>query len=270
MSHPIAFLSDLGVRDETVGVCHAVMAGIAPEARVIDIGHGVPPTDVRAGALTLLQALPYLPHDAVVLAVVDPGSGTDRTALVVRTAADRWLVGPDNGLLSLAWEADGGVAEAVAIAERAVTLATISPVLHVRDVFAPAAANLAIGTPIGRFGPAVDGAGLVRLTLPVPEIAVRRLSGEVLDIDRFGNVRLNVRAADLAAARLDPDAPVEVASVSASTRCQPVRTYSEVPSGGCGLIEDAWGWIAIVRFESSAAALLGVRIGDPIWITSAD
>ena len=95
MTRSIAFLSDLGVRDEFVGVCHAVMDRIAPGVPVIHIGHGVPPMDIRAGALTLAQAIPYIATDSVVLAVVDPGSGTDRLALAVRTAADRLLVETD-------------------------------------------------------------------------------------------------------------------------------------------------------------------------------
>ena len=194
MTSSIVFLSDLGIRDEMVGVCHAVMARIAPDARIIDIGHGVPPLDIQAGALALHQALPYLASDAVVLAVVDPGSGTDRLALALRTTAGRLLVGPDNGLLSLAWAADDGLVEAVAITSPDVILHPPSPVLNARDVFSPAAARLASGAALTDLGPPVDPFALVTIRLTDPEIETHKISGEVIDIDRFGNVRLNVRS----------------------------------------------------------------------------
>ena len=270
MTRSIAFVSDLGVRDEFVGVCHAVMDRIAPGVPVIHIGHGIPPMDLRNGALTLAQALPFLATDAVVLAVVDPGSGTDRLALAVRTAADRLMVGPDNGLLSLAWRLDGGLAEAVSITAPDVLLQPVSPVLHARDVFAPAAAHLAAGRPLASLGDAVDPGALAIISLAEPEVGDRRLSAEVLDVDRFGNVRLNVRPEHLAAAGLAPDEGLEVASTSTGTRVVRVRTYGEVPAGGCGVLADAWGWMSLIRFEAGAADLLEVRVGDPIWVTAAD
>ena len=108
MTRPILFLSDLGLKDDFVGVCHSVIATIAPDVRVVDLSHGVPPMDVTLGALLLADSVPYVPEDAVLLGVVDPGVGTDRKAIAVRSAAGAMLVGPDNGLLSLAWEALGG------------------------------------------------------------------------------------------------------------------------------------------------------------------
>jgi S-adenosylmethionine hydrolase len=270
VTRSIAFISDLGVRDEIVGVCHAVMDRIAPGVPIIHIGHGIPPMDIRNGALTLAQALPFLSGDTVVLAVVDPGSGTDRLAIAVRTAKDRLLVGPDNGLLSLAWRVDGGLAEAVSITAPDVRLEPVSPVLNARDVFAPAAAHLAAGRALGSLGDAVDPAGLAVISLAEPEVGDRRLSAEVLDIDRFGNVRINVRPAHLDAAGLAPDELLEVASTATGTRVRRVRTYGEVPADGCGVLADAWGWMSLIRYEASAAELLEVRVGDPIWVTAAD
>lgn len=270
MTRSIAFLSDLGIRDEFVGVCHAVMDRIAPGVPVIHIGHGVPPMDIRTGALTLVHAIPYIATDCVVLAVVDPGSGTDRLALAVRTAADRMLVGPDNGLLSLAWRFDGGIAEAVSISEPSILLQPVSPVLHARDVFAPAAAHLATGAPLSALGPPVDPGSLQLVGLADPEVGDRRLSAEVLDVDRFGNVRLNVRPQHLEAAGLAPDETLEIASTATGTRVRRVRTFGEVTDAGCGALTDAWGWLSIIRFEASAADLLEVRVGDPVWVTAAD
>lgn len=270
MAHPIAFLSDLGIRDETVGVCHAVMRRISPEAAIIDVSHGVPPMDIRTGALTLLQALPYLPDDAIVVAVVDPGSGSDRAAIAIRTAKGRVMVGPDNGLLSLAWAADGGVHLAVSITAPEILVHPVSPVLNARDVFSPAAAHLAADTDLGALGPAMDPAALIAITMPTPEVGTRRLAGEVLDVDRFGNVRLNIRAADVAAADLATEATLEIASTAAGARARRITTYGEVREGECGALTDAWGWLSIIRFGASAADLLLVSVGDPVWVTAAD
>jgi S-adenosylmethionine hydrolase len=127
--------------DEFVGVCHGVIARIAPDAHVIDLSHAVPRQDVLRGAITLGRSVPYLPDDAVYLGVVDPGVGSERRAIVVRTVSGVDLVGPDNGLLSFAWDALGGVDAVVEVRSDAVVLAPVSRTFHGRDVFAPAAAT---------------------------------------------------------------------------------------------------------------------------------
>ena len=148
----ITFLSDYGPWDEFVGVCHAVIARRCPSARVIDLGHGVPRHDVRAGALALRAALRYTPA-GVHLAVVDPGVGGERRAVAARVAlGQRILVGPDNGLLAVAAEELGGVVEAVDISDSPECLRPISATFHGRDVFAPVAAALADGADAGRGG----------------------------------------------------------------------------------------------------------------------
>src|SRR6266511_4683271 len=135
----ITFLSDYGLEDHFVGVCHGVIARIAPNARVIDLAHGIPPQDVLRGAMVLAGAAPFMPEDAVYLGVVDPDVGGPRGAVAVRAASGALLVGPDNGLLSLAWEALGGAEAAVEIAAPDVLLEPVSATFHGRDVFAPAA-----------------------------------------------------------------------------------------------------------------------------------
>ena len=270
MTSSIAFLSDLGIRDEVVGVCHAVIGRTAPDARILDLSHGIDPMDIQAGALALFQALPYLDPDAVVLAVVDPGSGTDRHALAVRTRAGRLMVGPDNGLLSLAWAADGGLDWAVAITSPAVILEPHSPVLDARDVFAPAAGHLAAGADPSTLGPPVDVAALMTIDLGEPDVAPRRIGAEVIDVDRFGNVRLNVRPAHLDAAGFRSDEVLELATTTSGARARRIRGYGEAGREPCGALEDAWGWISIIRFGASAADLLGVRVGDLVWMLPAD
>src|SRR5215203_4698191 len=164
----LTFLSDYGHGDDFVGVCHAVVARIAPDARVIDITHGIERHDVRTGAMVLRNTLPFAPA-GVHLAVVDPGVGTERRAVAVRCAEeDRVLVGPDNGLLSLAWELLGGVVEAVDISRSRHRLEPLSATFHGRDLFAPVGAALAAGEPFPEAGDPIDPAELTALELPEP------------------------------------------------------------------------------------------------------
>ena len=171
----ITFLSDYGLSDDFVGVCHGVIAGICPEARVIDLTHGVPRGDIRAGALVLRGALPYVPV-GVHLAVVDPGVGGDRRAVALRLADGRVLVGPDNGLLSLV----GPVVEAVDIGASPFSLQPVSATFHGRDVFAPVAAWLAGGAGLAEAGAPVDPAGLVAMSLPRPRLLNGALNAHAL------------------------------------------------------------------------------------------
>src|SRR4051794_9079747 len=162
----ITFLSDYGLDDDFVGVCHGVMARIAPEARILDVTHGIARHDVRSGALVLRRALPYFPP-GVHLAVVDPEVGGERRAVAVRTAdEDRILVGPDNGLLALAVERFGGPVEAVDIARSPHRLEPAAATFHGRDLFAPVAARLAAGAPLAAAGSPIDVSELSELPIP--------------------------------------------------------------------------------------------------------
>src|SRR5438874_3590639 len=143
-SRTIVFLSDFGYRNEWVGICHAVMNRIAPASPIVDLSHGIPPLDVRGGAVLLVDSLPYLAADAIVLAIVDPSVGRDRD-VALEAADERLIVGPDNGLLAPAAAALGGVTRAVEITSSGVVLPPVSPSFHARDVLAPAAAHLAAG-----------------------------------------------------------------------------------------------------------------------------
>ena len=231
MTLPIVFLSDFGYRNEWVGICHAVMNKIAPESQVIDLSHGVPPLDVRAGALLLSDSLPYLRHEAVVLAVVDPSVGRDRD-IAIRTGDGRILVGPDNGLLAPAWRAAEGVANAVSITSSEILLEPVSPSFHARDVLAPAAAHLATGACSTASAKPIEPQALVDLRVSEPTVEPGKIACEVLDLNRFGNVQLNVRTSHLAAAGLDQaeriavDAPPATLSSSACRRTPTSATAS--------------------------------------------
>ena len=199
MTEPvITFLSDYGYEDDFVGVCHAVIARIAPQVRVIDLTHGLPRHQVRPAALALRNALPYSPP-GVHLAVVDPEVGAERRAVAVRTAdEDRILIGPDNGLLGLAAERFGGAVEAVEIGRSAWRLEPVAATFHGRDIFSPVAAHLAAGADLAEAGDPLDAGELRTIGLP----AARReddgtLIAHVLTVDRFGNAALDISHDDL-------------------------------------------------------------------------
>ena len=269
MARPIVFLSDFGYRNEWVGICHSVITAAAPDSRVVDLSHGVPMLDVRAGALLLSDSRRFFPQDAVVLAVVDPSVGSDRD-LAVETAQGRLLVGPDNGLLGFLWAADGGVARAHEITLERIILHPVAPSFHARDVLAPAAAFLAGGGAIGQLGAELDPDGLTTLDFPAPTVERGKIECEVLDLNRFGNVLLNVKASDLETPDLDQSDVIAVDATGGSAIAHRASTYTDVSPGDWGLIVDPRGWLLVIRGNPGNAAdgLGGVQPGDPIWLTA--
>jgi S-adenosylmethionine hydrolase len=265
----IVFLSDFGYRNEWVGICHAVINRISPQSPIIDLSHGVPPLDVRGGAVLLVDSLSYLRADAVLLAIVDPSVGRDRD-VALETKDGRLIVGPDNGLLSPAAAALGGVSRAVEITSPDVVLTPISPSFHARDVLAPAAAHLAAGVDLESLGAAIDTATLAEFTIPEPTVERGKIECEVLDLNRFGNVLLNVRKAQLAEAGLDEAGAIQVDATSGSGRARYVSTYADVEAGNWGVIVDPREWLLVIRGNPANAAegLGGVGPGDPIWLTA--
>ena len=268
MARPIVFCSDYGLADEFVGVCHGVIARIAPDARIIDLTHGIRAMDVRAGAAELAGSVRFMPDDAVYLAVVDPGVGTSRRGIAVETAAGQLLVGPDNGLLSLAWKELGGAVRSVEITSEDVILRPTSHTFHGRDVFAPAAAHLAMGAPLESLGLDVEAGSLVTIPMPGPQIADGQIRCGVLGIDRFGNVQLTAREDDLSRARLDDKRELlletDEAGVVTLTRA---RTFDYVRSDQAALIVDSAGWLAAAMNGGSLAEALRIRVGDPVVLS---
>jgi S-adenosylmethionine hydrolase len=258
----ITFTSDYGLEDNFVGVCHGVMARVAPRARVIDVSHGVGAQDVRQGALVLEQAVPFLPR-AVHLAVVDPGVGSGR-GMVAVGAGGQLLVGPDNGLLVWAAEALGGVERVHALEEPAFRLAPVSATFHGRDVFAPAAAHLAAGVEPGALGPERDPGVLVRLERAGPRADGDRLGTSVVAVDHFGNLALDLRRDDLARAGVTLGDPVEVLVGGRAHRLVFAETFASVPAGGLVLHEDSFGSLAVAVNLGRAAERLGAGPGDPV------
>lgn len=268
---PIVFLSDYGLEDEFVGICHAVMARISPGSTVIDLTHAIPPQDVLRGALVLGRSIRYLPTDAVILAVVDPGVGTPRRPVAVETSqGGQLMVGPDNGLLSLAWAERGGAAKAFEIADAGVILEPVSATFHGRDIFAPAAAHLAAGVSVEKLGPEVDPALLGVLTAPSPDVAAGRVDAEVLGVDRFGNVALSAGLEHLELAGLAGAVRLEVLTRAGTTIVRRAATFGDVSEGEFGLVEDSSRRLAIVLNRGNAGEALGLALGDPMTIRSLD
>ncbi len=270
MSGPvITFLSDYGLEDDFVGVCHAVIAGICPDARVIDLTHGIPRHDVRSGALVLRGALPYAPV-GVHLAIVDPDVGGHRRAVAVTLADGRALVGPDNGLLALAAASGGGVIEAVDIAFSPFRLEPISATFHGRDIFAPVAAHLAAGAEVSDAGDPLDPDALVPLALPAARREHGALVAHAIYIDRFGNVQLNVGHDDLADSGFRLGQRVELShSTGGRRQAQYVLTFADVPPGELLVYEDAYRMLAIAVSRGSAATTLGLELDHELRIRPA-
>ncbi|GAB2860989.1 SAM-dependent chlorinase/fluorinase [Actinocorallia aurea] len=245
------------------GVMAGVVARIAPAARVQVLSDEVTPYAVAEGAMLLAQALPYLPV-GVHVAVVDPGVGTARLPVGVRTGRGDLLVGPDNGLLAPAAEALGGVAEARVLAEPRLRLAETSSTFHGRDVFAPAAGHLANGVPLADFGPA---ASLVPLELPVPEVSSGVLSATALYADSFGSLVLGARPSDLA----DAFGPLPYGSVLDldGTPVPWSETYGDVPVGAPLLFKDSSGLLALAVNQGSAAKEFSRKAGSRLTFRAA-
>ncbi len=261
MSRPIVFLTDYGLSDEFVGVCHGVMARIAPQARVIDLTHAIPRQDVTAGAMAFARAAPFMPDDAVFLGVVDPGVGSARRPVAVASESGALLVGPDNGVLSMAWAALGGAAQAAEIISERVLLRPVSGTFHGRDVFAPAAAHLSMGMPLGDLGPLVEPGTLRTVEMSGPTIVRDVVGARVTGVDGYGNVQLNVRPGDLEAAGLEGSVEVCGRVVARAS------TFADVPEGSPAAIVDSQGFVALVVNGGSAADVLGVHRGDAVTLS---
>lgn len=256
----VALLTDFGAGSEHVGALHAVVAAGCPAADRVDLAHDLVAGDVRAGALVLARLAPLLPR-AVHVAVVDPGVGTDRRAAAVALPTGGALVGPDNGLLGPAAAALGAVA-AVALPVPTVAAATF----HGRDLFAPAAVRLASGEPLDALGVAFDPAGLRMPDLPAPRLAPGELAAEVVLVDRYGNVQLLARAADLERAGFTRGDRI---SAAVGDRPHPVtvaRAFGDVAPKGMLVHVDSHGMVALAVNGGDAARRLGASPGDLVTL----
>jgi S-adenosyl-L-methionine hydrolase (adenosine-forming) len=260
----VTFLSDFGTSDDFAGICHGVINLICPEARVIHLTHGIQPQAIGQGARVLAGAVPYLPA-GVHLAVVDPGVGSERRAIALRSGDGRYFVGPDNGLLIPAAEVCGGVAEAVAIENPQIMLQPVSRTFHGRDVFSPAAARLAGGMPLSELGRALDPGALVRRSGPDHRIDGTVLHAQVQYIDRFGNIQLAVSAGELDGLfRIGVMAEIDTGDDRYYARCS--VTFADVGPGEFVLYEDSAGLLSFALNQGNAAELTATEVGAEIAV----
>ncbi len=257
----ISFLTDHGTKDEFVGVVKSVIRTITPGVAVIDITHEIEPHDVRAGGLALARSVQYL-APGVVLAVVDPGVGTERKGVVIEVAdGAAYLVGPDNGVLAPAVSIVGGATGAVVLDNPEYQLPRVGTTFDGRDIFAPAAAHLCAGVPMDALGTRIDPSQLVPGVLPVSQTADDgAISAEVLWVDRFGNLQLNVDPAEIETW----GEAIEVSGGRVKRTAARIATFAEVPTGSLGLMVDSSGLLAIVVDRSSAAFELELDEGDAV------
>jgi S-adenosylmethionine hydrolase len=242
-----------------------VIRRIAPDVPIVDVTHGIERHGIRHGALVLAASLPYMPA-GVHVAVVDPQVGTERRAVAVRCGDGRLLVGPDNGLLSLAWERAGGVEEAVDVSRSPHRLEPVSATFHGRDVFAPVAASLAIGAELAEAGEPLDPADLVTLSLPEARVEGGAAIAHALAIDGFGNVALDLRHEHLLELGLSIGSRARIEARGGRREATVVQTFADVPSGEFLIYEDAWGAVAIAVNRGDAAIQLRLSHDDELRI----
>jgi S-adenosyl-L-methionine hydrolase (adenosine-forming) len=253
----VTLLTDYGRDDDFVGVCHGVIRGIHPDAEIVDITHGIERYGVRQGALVLRNTLPYMPA-GVHVAVVDPQVGTERRAVALRTADRRVLVGPDNGLLSLAWERCGGVELAVDVTRSPHRLEPVSATFHGRDIFAPVAAHLAAGAELADAGDPLDPDTLARVELPEPREENGSVVAHALVVDHFGNVGLNVDHERLAGTGITLGGRVEVEAEGERYVATYAQTFADVNAGELIVYQDAYRTLALAINRGDAADTLGL------------
>ena len=264
----IAFASDYGLTDEFVGVCKAVILGLAPDARILDVSHEIPAHDVRAGALLLVRTVQYLPDDCVVMAVVDPGVGTARRLVGVEVGGGV-LLGPDHGLLAPAVAMAGGARSVVSLDNTEYHLPSPGPTFAGRDILAPAAGHLAAGIQLAELGSPVDPSGLVPGLVSLPEARDDgAIIGEVWWVDRFGNCQLNIDPDELRAAGAQQGSRVEVQLPGGVRAARWVRTYADAKPSELVLVVDSYGLLALAFDRESAATALGLHAGSGVTLVA--
>lgn len=259
----ISFLSDYGHADEFVGVVHSVIRSIAPNVRVLDVTHSVEAYDVRAGGLALARAAGYL-VPGVVLAVVDPGVGTGRRPIAIEVGdRESYLVGPDNGLLAPAVALVGGATAAVVLDNTDYHLSASGQTFDGRDVFGPVAAHLCRGVDLATLGTSIDPAQLTPGILPVADEGDDgSISAEVLWVDRFGNVQLNIDPEQLSAW----PATIRITLGPEDRIGRRVASFAEIATGAVGVLVDSSGLVALAVDRGSAASELGLVATDQVTL----
>ncbi len=265
----VTFLSDYGLQDEFVGVCHGVIMRIAPEVRIIDIHHYILRQDIRHGAIVLEQSVRFMP-EAVHLVVVDPSVGSARKAVVVESGWGEIFVGPDNGVLIPAAVATGGIRRVHEITDRRYLLTPVSQTFQGRDVFSPATAHVANGVDPAELGPALVPEDLVPLKVPEAWVHDDHLHAEVLQVDRFGNLQLNLGRETLEKVGLGNGGRLEVRLEGHRLKVPYATTFADVNGGEFVVVEDSYRQLSLAINKGDAAGKLRAHAGSTAIVGPAD
>jgi S-adenosyl-L-methionine hydrolase (adenosine-forming) len=254
----ITLTTDFGIVDPFVGIMKGVIAGIHPDAQVIDISHGVPAQDIMAGALILRHSVSYFPRGTIHVAIVDPGVGSNRRPLLVHGNGN-YFVGPDNGVLSLALEGKEPT-RVIQLSNPAYHLQPTSGTFHGRDIFAPVAAHLSRGVDPAAFGMALDN--FARIQWPKIVKSQRAIEGEIVYIDGFGNLFTTIQEQDLAAV---PNKDISV-TIRDTTIHGLSQNYADGENGRCLALINSWGLLEIAYYKDNAQRRIAAKIGDKVEI----
>jgi hypothetical protein len=267
MHSHVSLLTDYGLHDEFVGVMKCVITDLAPHARITDITHGIPAFDVRAGSLALARAIQYVPP-GIVIAVVDPGVGSNRRAIAIEVAGGRGvLIGPDNGLLASAAAMAGGAERVFELSNTDLHIDAPGTTFAGRDIFAPVAAHLCNGGAIEDVGPEIDSATVMPGLVPIPTVEKHDSYGEGLRcevtwVDGYGNCQLNVGPDEIArfgnTVRLVMGDDVRSARIASH--------FAEIDGGAIGAVVDSYGMVALAVDRGSAAETLRLSAGDAVLV----
>jgi S-adenosylmethionine hydrolase len=266
----IVFMTDFGVVDDSVALCKGVMYSIAPEVRIVDLTHQVTPYSILDGARFLYGATAYFPAGTIFVVVIDPGVGSTRKAVVVKSKRGQYFVLPDNGLMTLVQDRDG-LESAREITNRDWMIgAALSSTFHGRDIFSPAGAHLARGDEWTQVGPELDIAKLVRLDITPVRLDDRGLSAQVIATDGpFGNLVTNISGEDFLKLGYTRGQTVPVIIGKTELKLPFVRTFSDVPLHAPLLYIDSRGHVGFAINQGSFASIHGIKPPQPIFIPRA-
>jgi len=258
----IVLLTDFGYRDPYVGVMKGVIKSINPSVEIIDLTHGITRHDVVEAAVTLMVSAKYFPRNTIFVCVVDPGVGSERKALLIKTR-NYYLVGPDNGCLTLLAENDG-VESVYDVSETPFSLRERSFTFHGRDLFAPVAAYLSLGYSPSTLGREISYEHVVKISIPKPLISGNTVEASVLYIDTYGNIMTNLTRELTDKLGLQLSEPLTIKTASKTVKCRFVKSFSHVAEGEYACYINSWGFFEIAINKGDAARELGVNRGDKI------
>jgi S-adenosylmethionine hydrolase len=256
----IALMTDFGLRDHYVAAMKGVILQINPKATLVDVCHEIASQDINHGAFVLRQVLPYFPAETVFAAVVDPGVGSSRRILAARFSG-RVVLAPDNGLVTLLHR-DADLQEIRVVENRRYFASTLSSTFHGRDIFAPVAAHISRGVPLADLGPPADRIHILNMPHAVRN-ADGTITGQIIVVDRFGNLITNISEVDVSAARAPHRGPFE--AFLGDRRIGPIRvTYSDVPAGEPLALIGGTQLLEIAVSGGNAAQQLGAGVGAAV------